>query len=171
MKSISIVLVGTLTCVLASGVRAQMDPDTLARWNEMTKNIPVAKYDYPANRPNRNNPPGQGFAPPAYLYAYSILPYAIDLGGSSDFPEVIVDFDSVDMSSEDEARVLKKALYQLQQLAVNQSNRLQIAQSSPNMDNSGVSGAFAIGAATREMREFSATRNLIGVLANRLREL
>jgi hypothetical protein len=136
-------------------------------------NVPTAKFAYPANR-DRDSPP-QVASPQAYAYAYYHLPYAIDLATNYDeltdgyLSKVIVNFKSVNLSSDEEKRMLKKAVLDLQDLLDRQyaTARHTGFTARTNFSRSMVSRFASNGQAIIAIREILSTRDLIDKLLRR----
>jgi len=96
--------------------KAQVSDDLQNAMND----VPEVNTAYDADRDRSESP--EISSPRAYVFAYYNLPYAIDLSSKQDpvtgisFERVEVDFNSVDLSTEDEKDQLDNAIKKLSQM-------------------------------------------------------
>lgn len=144
---------------------------------EALRNVPVVSYAAPANRDrSRRLTIDQ---PQAYVFAYYNLPYAINLGGRTDqmtgmiTEQVIVKFNSVQISAQEEKRILYNAILKLQGLLARQNAIARQAKyyDETNRSNSQISQASSNGRAVIALREALCTEDLINKLVFRFNSI
>ena len=139
-------------------------------------NVPFAQFAYAADR-DRETPP-QVANPQAYAYAYYFLPYAIDLAMVRDASggyvgKVLLDFESVELTTVKERGLIKKAILELQNLLDKQTviaRRAGFADYT-NFSSSYISQFASNGLAMISIREMISTQYLINKLINRAKDL
>ena len=140
---------------------------------EALRNVPVVNYAAPANRDrSRRLTIDQ---PQAYVFAYYNLPYAINLGGRNDqmtgviTEEVVVKFNSVLLSAQQEKQMLYNVILKLQGLLARQNAVARQAKyyDETNRSTSQISQAFSNGRAVIALREALCTENLLNKLVYR----
>lgn len=172
MKSLVSIIIFWL---ILSGLSAQAQISR--QLQDAINNVPVAKFDYPANR-NRNIPP-QVASPQAFAFAYYRLPYAVNLNlvynsAINSYVEIVMlDFDSVDLSVSEERQMVRSALIQLQDLMDKQGRIARLAgfMDYTNFSNSYISQFSTNGNAIIAIRELMSSQILFNTLVGRANSL
>jgi len=154
-------------------VTSHIFPQIIPELQNAINSVPFATFAYPADR-DRNYPP-QVSSPQAYVFAYYNLPYAIDLGVNYDeltdsyLSKVIVKFTSVNLSSDDEKRMLNTAILQLQDMLDWQYAAARRAgfQARSHFTRSMISRFASNGQAIIAIREILITQALMDKLVSR----
>lgn len=169
-KSQTILIIAFLA---VSALNAQITPEL----KKAIESVPFARFDYPANR-DRKKPP-QVPSPQAFTFAYYNLPYAINLDMVKDessngyVGKVILDFNSIKLKSNEEKKLLKEALIQLQGLLEQQySNAGLYGYSSYRHHRRGINQRIqAEGQIIIATREIISTENLMRTLKMRFNSI
>ena len=147
------------------------------RLQEALRNVPVVSYAAPANRDRTRRLTIDD--PKAYVFAYYNLPYAINLGGRTDemtgmiIEQVIVKFNSVQLSAQDEKQILYNAILKLKNLLSMQNTTARQAKyyDETNRSTSQISQASSNGRAVIALREAFCTEDLINKLVFRFNSI